>query len=78
MKSLLLPLIQLLDLDSFWQPVGDSNAIVSVILDLAKDLQKQKEDDLSEILGTTRAPLSPQSKQNPSDGPRGPSRPEPA
>jgi hypothetical protein len=42
----------------FWQPVGDSNAIVSVILELAKDLQKQKEDELSEILGTTRAPLS--------------------
>jgi hypothetical protein len=60
---------ELLDLDSFWQPVGDSNAIISVILDLAKDLQKQKEDELSEILGTTRAPLSPQSKQNPSKYP---------
>jgi hypothetical protein len=70
MKYLRLPLIleqELLDLDSFWQPVGNSNAIISVILDIAKDLQKQKEDELSEILGTTRkAPLSPQSKQNPS------------
>jgi hypothetical protein len=72
MKSLLLPLLlkpELVDSDSFWQPVGDSNAIVSVILDIAKDLQTQKEDKLSEILGTTRAPLSPQSKQNPSKYP---------
>jgi hypothetical protein len=72
MKSLLLPLLlkpELLESDSFWQPLGDSNAIVSVILDIAKDLQAQKEDKLSEILGTTRAPLSPQSKQNPSKYP---------
>ena len=72
LKSLLLPLIlkqELLDLDSFWQPVEDSNKIVSAILDIAKDLQAQKEDKLSEILGTTRSPLSPQSKQNPSKFP---------
>jgi hypothetical protein len=72
MKTLLLPLIikqELIDLDSFWEPVGDSNAIVSAILDIAKDLQEQKEDKLSEILGTTRAPISPQSKQNPNKYP---------
>ena len=72
MKSLLLPLIlkqEVLDSDSFWEPVGDSNKIVSIILDIAKDLQEQKEDKLSEILGTTRAPMSPQSKTNPNKYP---------
>jgi hypothetical protein len=73
MKSLLLPLIlkkEQLDLEeSFWEPVGDFNKIVSVILDIAKDLQEQKEDKLSEILGTIRAPVSPQSKLNPNKYP---------
>ena len=67
MKTNLLPLIlkqELLDLDAFWSPVGDSSQIVSVILDIAKDLQQQKDDKLSEILGTIRASVSPQSKQN--------------
>jgi hypothetical protein len=72
MKTLLLPLIlkqELLDSDSFWEPAGDLNEIVSVILDIAKELQEQKEDKLSEILGTIRAPVSPQSKQNPNKYP---------
>jgi hypothetical protein len=53
----------------FWKPVGDSNVIASVILDNAKDLQQQKEDKLSEIPGTIRAHVSPQSKQNPNKYP---------
>jgi hypothetical protein len=68
MKTNLLPLLlkqDLLDLDVFWSPVGDSSKITSVILDFAKDLQRQKEAKLSEILGTIRAPVLPQSKQNP-------------
>jgi hypothetical protein len=69
--NLLLLLLKqdLLDLDAFWSPVGDSSKIASVILDIAKDLQQQKEDKLSEILGTLRAPVSPQSKQNPNKYP---------
>jgi hypothetical protein len=73
MKTNLLPLLLLnkesLNLDSFWKPVGDSNAIVAVILDIAKDLQQQKDNKLSEILGTIRAPVSPQSKLNPNKYP---------
>jgi hypothetical protein len=42
---------------------------VKFILDIAKDLQQQKEDKLSEILGTIRAPVSPQSKHNPNKYP---------
>jgi hypothetical protein len=38
-------------------------------LDIAKDLRQQKEDKLSEILGTIRAPVSPQSKQSPNKYP---------
>ena len=37
MKTLLLPLIlkeELLDLDLLWEPVGDSNEIVTIILDI--------------------------------------------
>ncbi len=73
MKSNLLPLIlkkeALLDLETFWSPVGDCDQIASVILDIAKDLQQEKDDGLSLILGTTKAPVSPQSKQNPSKYP---------
>jgi hypothetical protein len=73
MKYNLLPLLlkqDLLDLDAFWSaPVGDSSKIESVILDIAKDLQQQKEDKLSEILGTIRAPVLPQSKRNPNKYP---------
>ena len=68
MKTNLLPLIlkqELLDQDAFWSPVGDSEKIASVILDIAKDLQQQKDEKLSEILGTIRAPVSPRSQQNP-------------
>jgi hypothetical protein len=41
MKTNLLPLLlkqDLLDLDAFWSPAGDSSKIASVILDIAKDL----------------------------------------
>jgi hypothetical protein len=72
MKSNLLPLIltqELLDLDAFWPPVGDSSKIASVILDITKDLQQQKDDKLPEILGTIRAPVWPPSKLNPSKFP---------
>jgi hypothetical protein len=72
MKTNLLLLLlrqDLLDLDAFWSPVGDSSKITSVILDIAKDLQQQKEDKLSEILGTIRALALLQSKQNPNKYP---------
>jgi hypothetical protein len=72
MKTNLLPLLlkqDLLDLDAFWSPVRDSSKIASVILDITKDLRQQKEDKLSEILGTIRAPVSPQSKQSPNKYP---------
>jgi hypothetical protein len=73
MTTYLLPLLllkqDLLDLDAFWSPVGNSSKIASVILDIAKDPQQQKEDKLSEIVGTIRAPVLPQSKQNPNKYP---------
>jgi hypothetical protein len=68
MKTMLLPLLlkkEILDLDAFWSPVGDPSEIASVILDIAKDLQLQRDDKLSDILSTIQAPVSPQSKQNP-------------
>jgi predicted metal-dependent hydrolase len=72
MKTNLLPLLlkqDLLNLDALWSPVGDSSKIGSLILDIAKDLQQQKEEKLSEILGTIRVPVSPQRKQNPNNYP---------
>jgi hypothetical protein len=54
-----------LDVNTLWLPVGDSNQIASVILGIAKDLQQQRDNKLSVILGTIKAPVSPQSKQNP-------------
>ncbi len=67
MKTTLLPLIlkqELLDLDAFWLPIGDSDKIASVIIDIARELQQQKDDKLSEILGTSRAPVLPQTPDN--------------
>jgi hypothetical protein len=55
MKTNLLLLVlkkEILDLDAFWLPVGDPSEIASVILDIAKDLQQQKDGKLSDILGT--------------------------
>jgi len=73
MKFNLLPLIlkkqELIDLDTLWSPVGDCNEIASVILDIAKDRQQQRDKKLSEILGTLKAPISPQSKVNPNKYP---------
>jgi hypothetical protein len=72
MKTNLLPLLlkqDIIDLDAFWSPAGDASKIASVILDIAKDLQQQKEDKLSDILGTIRAPVSLRSKQNPNKYP---------
>jgi hypothetical protein len=72
MKTKLLPLIlkqELLDLDAFWSPIGDSDKIASVIIDIARELQQQKDDKLSEILGTSRAPVSPQTQDNPNKYP---------
>jgi hypothetical protein len=43
MKTNLLPLLlkqDLLDLDAFWSPLGDSSRIASVISDIAKDLRQ--------------------------------------